>query len=95
VTLPPYATGFGEPYFVTCTSTCAAVTVLVALAELFAELESAWSAVTLADAVIEPAELGITTTVAVAWLPLFTDPKLQVTTPLAWEHEPALGIADR
>ena len=61
-----------------------AVTVVLAVALLFALLGSAWVAVTLAVLVIVPPALGaVTVMVTVALDPLAIDPKLHVTVPLA------------
>jgi hypothetical protein len=73
----------------------AAVTVVVAVALLFALLGSASVAVTLAVLVIVPPALGaITEIVTVADPPLAIVPRLHVTVPLACVHVPWVAVAD-
>jgi hypothetical protein len=73
----------------------AAVTVVVAVALLFALLGSASVAVTLAVLVIVPLEVGaLTTIVTVADPALAIVPRLHVTVPLACVHVPWVAVAD-
>jgi hypothetical protein len=72
-----------------------AVTVVLAVALLFALLESAWVAVTLALLVIVPPEVGaVTTIVTVADPALAIVPRLHVTVPALWLQVPWVGVAD-
>jgi len=72
-----------------------AVTVVLAVALLFALLESASVAVTVALLVIVPPEVGaVTTIVTVALDPLAIDPRLQVTVPALWVQVPWVAVAD-
>jgi hypothetical protein len=72
-----------------------AVTVVLAVALLFALLGSAWVAVTLAVLVIVPPDVGaVTTIVTVADPALAIDPKLHVTVPALWLQVPWVAVAD-
>jgi hypothetical protein len=94
VRLPAAATGSGESALVTDRS-AEAVTVVLAVALLFALLGSAWVAVTLAVLVIVPPDVGaVTTIVTVADPTLAIDPKLHVTVPALWLQVPWVAVAD-
>jgi hypothetical protein len=72
-----------------------AVTVVVAVALLFALLGSLSAAVTLALLVMVPPEVGaVTVMVTVADPALAIVPRLHVTVPLACVHVPWVGVAD-
>jgi hypothetical protein len=69
-------------------------TVVVALAELFAEFGSPTPEVTLASFVMEPVDGGVTLIVALAFAPFATVPSAQVTTPPDCEQVPCEAVAE-
>src|SRR5581483_9332933 len=93
--LVPTCTELAEAVLVTARS-ATGLTVVVTEAELLAGVGSGSVAVRLAALVTEGAAIacGLTTIVAVAFAPLANDPRLQVTVPLACEHEPWLELAE-
>jgi hypothetical protein len=94
VSVPATITGSGLSALVTETS-AEAVTVVVALALLFALLGSAWVAVTVALLVMTPPETGaVTAIVTVALDPLARPPRLHVTVPALWLQVPWVAVAD-
>jgi len=94
VRLPPATTGSGLSVLVTDRS-AEAVTVVLAVALLFALLGSASLAVTLAVLVIVPPDVGAVTTIVTVALPaLAIVPRLHVTVPALWVQVPWVGVAD-
>jgi hypothetical protein len=72
-----------------------AVTVVLAVALLFALFGSPSVAVTLAVLVMVPPDVGaVTVMVTVALEPLAIDPKLHVTVPALWLQVPWVAVAD-
>ncbi len=89
----PERIGSGESEFVS-TRSATGSTVVVALAALFTRTGSAVAADTLAWFVIELPDVGVTVMVTLAFPPLATEPRLQVTVPLACEQLPWVGVAE-